>query len=495
MPLNNSVPIDSSWKLTFDDEFNSLNTATWGTNWLGNPGAITKPINTAEQAAYDPAQVSVSGGYLRLGTAYKDVTVAGKNYDMVAGMVQSDNRFEQTHGYFEARIYLPGTNGQINNWPAFWMNGENWPTDGELDIMEGLSGRAGWHFHSPSGGPGETESGDYTGWHTYGALWEPGKVTYYYDGVEVGEISSGITSSPMYLILNNGISDSLGGPTSVGSTMLVDWVHVYSESPTAVAVAPQANYTGLGGGGTTLPPSASDEILGSALANMLVGNGTANIIYAYAGNDTLDGGGGSDTMYGGAGNDIYYVDNLADIVCEAGSGSDTVRSAVSFNLNADGSSVVGSFENLRLTGTAVTGTGNSLANVIFGNDSANRLNGNGGKDVIFGGGGNDTMTGGSGSDRFCRDGLSSEGKDTISDFKIGRGGDVLDIDSVLTGYRSGSSNVNDFVRLTESGGNTTVNIDANGAVGGYSFTSAVVLAGVTGTSVNQLINNGNLELA
>ena len=201
MPLYNSAPINLSWKLTFDDEFNSLNTGTWGTNWLGNPGTITKPINSAEQAAYDPAQVSVSGGYLRLGTAYKDVTVAGTHYDMVAGIVQSDNRFEQTYGYFEARIYLPGSNGQIQNWPAFWLNGENWPTDGELDIMEGLSGKAGWHFHSPSGGPGETEAGNYTGWHTYGALWEPGKVTYYYDGVEVGEISTGITSSPMYLIL------------------------------------------------------------------------------------------------------------------------------------------------------------------------------------------------------------------------------------------------------------------------------------------------------
>lgn len=495
MPLYNSAPIDSSWKLTFDDEFNSLNTGTWGTNWLGNPGTITKPINSAEQAAYDPAQVSVSGGYLRLGTAYKDVTVAGTHYDMVAGMVQSDNRFEQTYGYFEARIYLPGSNGQIQNWPAFWLNGENWPTDGELDIMEGLSGKAGWHFHSPSGGPGETEAGNYTGWHTYGALWEPGKVTYYYDGVEVGEISTGITSSPMYLILNNGISDSLGGPTAVGSTMLVDWVHVYSGSPTAVAVAPQANYSGPGGGGETAPPPANDEILGTALANLLVGDGAANIIYAYAGNDTLDGVSGSDTLYGGAGNDIFYVDNLADVVCESGTGSDTVRSTVSFDLNADSSSVFGSIENLRLNGTAVTGTGNSLDNVIFGNNSANRLYGNGGKDVITGGGGNDTMTGGSGSDTFCRYALSSEGKDTISDFKTGRGGDVLDIDGILTGYKSGTSNVNDFVRITESGGNTTVQIDANGAAGGHSFTSAVVLAGVTGTSVNQLFNDGNLDLA
>jgi hypothetical protein len=59
-----SIPVNSTWKLTFDDEFNgtSLNASKWSTNWFGAPGAITKPVNSAEIAAYDPADVSVSGG-------------------------------------------------------------------------------------------------------------------------------------------------------------------------------------------------------------------------------------------------------------------------------------------------------------------------------------------------------------------------------------------------------------------------------------------------
>jgi hypothetical protein len=43
-----------------------------------------------------------------------------------------------------------------------------------------------------------------------------------------------------------------------------------------------------------------------------------------------------------------------------------------------------------LTGSAVSGTGNTLANIIIGNAADNILTGGGGNDTLFGGGGNDT---------------------------------------------------------------------------------------------------------
>jgi Ca2+-binding RTX toxin-like protein len=493
-----NAPIDSTWTLTFDDEFNSLNSSHWGTNWLGAAGAITKPINSAEQAAYDPAQVSVSGGYLHLGTDHKTVTVGGQTYDMVGGMVQSDGHFEQTYGYYEARIFLPGTSGDINNWPAFWLDGQSWPADGELDIMEGLSGQAGYHFHSPSGGPGATVSGDYTGWHTYGALWEPGSVTYYYDGVEVGKITTGITSSPMYMILNNGVSDSIGGPTHVPSDMLVDYVHVYSHAPNAVAVAPEAGYSGpgqvAGGDPPPPPPPPSDPgTVGDSLANLLTGDSGNNTLDGQGGADTLNGGAGADNLIGGAGNDVFMVDNSKDIVNEnGGSGTDSVISSISFDLHSNGKTVFGNIENLTLTGFATNGTGNDLNNTLIGDKYYNRLVGNGGNDTIDGGAGNDLLTGGSGSDTFVRHSLS-EGRDTIKDFQTGRGGDTLDIHDVLSGYNS-SSNLSDFVHLSQSGNNTTVQVDPNGAVGGHQFTSIAVLTGVTGVTATQMVEDGNLHV-
>jgi hypothetical protein len=241
-----SVPIDAAWTLTFDEEFNgsSIDTGIWGTNWLGDPGTVTKPVNSKEIAAYDPVQVSVADGYLHLKAIDSPVTVNGTTYQYRSGLINTYDSFQQAFGYFEARIFLPGTGGKISNWPAFWMDGENWPEDGELDIVEGLYGTAAYHFHSPSGAPGWFAKGDYTGWHIFGALWEPGRVRFYNDSQLVGEITSGITDKPMYMILNFGIGSGMRSIVDVPSEMLVDWVHAYSISPNASAVTPQPGYEG-----------------------------------------------------------------------------------------------------------------------------------------------------------------------------------------------------------------------------------------------------------
>ncbi len=103
-----------------------------------------------------------------------------------------------------------------------------------------------------------------------------------------------------------------------------------------------------------------------------------------AGNDTLDGGAGADAMTGGVGNDIYYVDSSLDTVTElAGGGTDEVRSTVNYQLGSD-------IENLVLLGSAVSGTGNGLANTITGNALNNVLDGGLGADKLVGGLGNDS---------------------------------------------------------------------------------------------------------
>ncbi|MEU9046887.1 MULTISPECIES: glycoside hydrolase family 16 protein [unclassified Kitasatospora] len=219
--------ISGAWRPVFADEFNgsSLDAAKWNPNWFGCSTCTTQPVNSQESAAYSPSQVSVSGGSLHLAAVQKPATVNGKTYPYTSGLINTNGKAQFSYGAFEARIYLPPSGSQVANWPAFWTDGQNWPTDGEMDVMEGLGGEACYHFHSDAGGPGGCAHGDFSGWHTYGAEWAPGSVTYYYDGVKVGQITTGITAAPMYLILNNAVDSKY--PAVTPADMQVDYVRVW----------------------------------------------------------------------------------------------------------------------------------------------------------------------------------------------------------------------------------------------------------------------------
>lgn len=138
----------------------------------------------------------------------------------------------------------------------------------------------------------------------------------------------------------------------------------------------------------------NDAVAGTAGADLLIG---------FAGNDSITGGAGADTMMGGAGNDIYEVNSTADQVREMPmkssdppdpGGVDLVQSAITYRL--------GSYlENLTLTGAkAISGSGNSLANVITGNAAANTLDGDTGNDRLYGGAGQDKLLGSWGNDKL-----------------------------------------------------------------------------------------------
>jgi Ca2+-binding RTX toxin-like protein len=142
----------------------------------------------------------------------------------------------------------------------------------------------------------------------------------------------------------------------------------------------------------------SNEIIGGLGKNSLAGGVGNDTISGADGNDTVDGGKGIDSLAGGKGDDRYVVDNGKDIVDESsGDGSDTVISAVSFDLNANGTTVLGDLESLTLVGAGkISGTGNALANVITGNSGANTIDGGSESDTLSGGAGNDSLNGGTG---------------------------------------------------------------------------------------------------
>ncbi len=236
-PFGSRVPSSAphrapSTHYLFDDEFDGhgLDLTKWQPNWLGPNNTAITPSGNAENC-YDPALVTVPGdGYLHLRAVSRRCTDNhGHTSAYASGLVNSYAHFRFTYGHVEARIFLPG-HGAADNWPAFWADGTGqWPATGENDIVEGLGGHDCWHFHSPSGGPGGCAGlASASGWHTFAADWRQGAVTYFYDGTQVGRVTSGVTSAPMYLIVNLAISRASGGPLQVPSEMLVDYVRVWA---------------------------------------------------------------------------------------------------------------------------------------------------------------------------------------------------------------------------------------------------------------------------
>ncbi len=167
-------------------------------------------------------------------------------------------------------------------------------------------------------------------------------------------------------------------------------------------------------------------------ANLLgFGNELANVLTGNAGNNTLDGAAAADTMAGGAGNDVYVVDDSGDVVIEAAAGgNDMVQAWASHVLAAN-------VEGLKLMGTTdLEGTGNTLANALFGNS---------GKNILDGGAGADTMTGGAGDDTYIVDHAS---------------------DRVVETAGGGSDTVRSSITYTLSGGIETLILTGSAAVGG-----------------------------
>jgi beta-glucanase (GH16 family) len=126
------VPCDK-YALIWSDEFqgNHVDTMNWhfeiGGNGWGN----------REQEYYQPANATVTGGYLVI--TGKREKVADNAYTSARMTTQHKHAFR--YGKIEARIQIPVGQGL---WPAFWMLGANidsvgWPACGETDIMEHIT--------------------------------------------------------------------------------------------------------------------------------------------------------------------------------------------------------------------------------------------------------------------------------------------------------------------------------------------------------------------
>ncbi|WP_375443027.1 beta strand repeat-containing protein [uncultured Nostoc sp.] len=239
----------------------------------------------------------------------------------------------------------------------------------------------------------------------------------------------------------------------------------------------------------TLTGTEAIDGTGNSLKNILIGNTGANTLNGVDGNDsliggtgndtllggsgddTLDGGLGADSLNGGVGNDIYTVDNLNDSITEdLDAGTDLVKSSVNWVLGNN-------LEKLTLTGSgAISGTGNSINNLLTGNTGANTLNGVDGNDTLLGDSGNDTLLGGTGDDIL-------DGGAGVDSLDGGVGNDIYTVD-----------NVNDSIIEGLNGGTDLVNSSITWVLGNnlekLTLTGSKLING-TGNSLNNILTGNN----
>lgn len=184
-------------------------------------------------SAQSPVQFSVSFSPQQVATRWY-VSLQMNSTATVSGAIN-------TYGYetwtppvtLTETINLPcDTFGQIENWPAFWAVGTvgPYPSNGEIDIMEGLNGQPTWGYHYVNAA-GQNDSrggvvpGNWCGTHTYAITWTASAIIWTWDGAQVGQVTSAdigvpIVSDPMYVIDDYG-AGSAGGPTAPSVAMKV----------------------------------------------------------------------------------------------------------------------------------------------------------------------------------------------------------------------------------------------------------------------------------
>lgn len=229
---------------------------------LGADYAAGKPVFNGAQdfgdAVFpDPATGAgnvgvVDGGYLHLGVeplpaGTSDPQGYGRTHlgGLVASAREGGSGFSAQYGYFEARMFVPASDG---TWPAFWLLPSDnlvqpTPVVAEIDAVElyGHDPRGACHstheyVDGKDGGVARCgrrfdEVDQAVGWHTYGVSVQPEENIFYVDGREVArapQVRGG--GSPMFFLADLALGG--GWPVDLGSTrdrtdLFVDYVRVY----------------------------------------------------------------------------------------------------------------------------------------------------------------------------------------------------------------------------------------------------------------------------
>ena len=250
-------------QLVWSDEFNGSG-AIDPTRWhhqtrLPNGGSWFN--NEVQHYTNRLANSSVSNGFLTIMAKKEQFNDQGHTKSYTSARLNS--KFAFTYGRVEVRAKLPIG---LGTWPAIWMLGKNinenggywdsthgttsWPACGEIDIMEHWGYNQNYvqsALHTPSSFGGTVNFGGIWAtdvanvFHVYALEWSPEAMEFSIDGNVYYTYAPGLRDAStwpfdadQYILLNIAMSGSID-PNFTQSPMVIDYVRVYQESPTATA--------------------------------------------------------------------------------------------------------------------------------------------------------------------------------------------------------------------------------------------------------------------
>jgi beta-glucanase (GH16 family) len=233
----------AGYTLAFSDDFSTLSLSP---NGLGNYNWYNPGIYWEKAAPY--ANISVTNSILTLdwtsGQGTDDTSIS-------TTAVNGSQSRAWRYGYFEVNMKWDPVTG---SWPAIWLlpvQGISGTSEtGELDIFEGQGAYPHTYYGTIHDWQGSSQlasnsnsnsynlgsSVDFTQYHTYGCLWVPGSVTWYFDNQPIITASTySIFDQQNYFLIvgsQEGANWSYGNMTGVTATSLpvnVAWVHVWQK--------------------------------------------------------------------------------------------------------------------------------------------------------------------------------------------------------------------------------------------------------------------------
>lgn len=248
---------DNSYKLVFDDEFNgtALNTQTkWGKpidqpDYTYSHNGGTMQMLAGNNSVHDGVlDMQVTRGptpngmqYGTAGLTTQGSTISGQPISVYweARMKMMDNAYGLMSGFWT-------DTAPSWNFPESDFN-EYWQARNVRSTLQNYHDGNGWVLQANY----DTGQNLAQAYHVFGTWWTPTAMVFYIDGKETARTTTNVNkTNPMWYAILNACAGGGGiwpnNTTQIPNHNLIDYVHVYSAQPGAVAITPDANYGGPG---------------------------------------------------------------------------------------------------------------------------------------------------------------------------------------------------------------------------------------------------------